>query len=316
MGSMHLNCYSAIEGVKVAAVADVRPEFLQKAIALTGANGYAQASDLIANADVDVIDICLPTFLHAEYAIRAMEKGRHVFIEKPVCLTKGDAELLLTKQKETGVFVQVGQVIRFWDEYKYLKEIVEKGTYGRVRSAHFSRKSPSPDWGWQNWLHDPGKSGGAGVDLHIHDSDYMLYLFGQPLRSVSKKNVLGEQNGYVITIADYGEFSVTVEGGWAFPSGFPFEMAYTVCFEKATVTFSSIYGLHVYTEEGRAFEPQIERQETVTSSDQGGNISSLGGYYNELLYFIRHIEKKKAPSLATLEQAVESLGFVLKEIES
>ena len=316
MGGMHLNCYAAIEGVRVTAVADVRPEFLKKAAAQAGAEAYTDAAGLIENADVDMIDICLPTFLHTEYALRAMEKGRHVFIEKPVCLTNGDADLLLKKQAETGVFVQVGQVIRFWDEYKYLKNIVDQKVYGRVTGARFLRHSPSPDWGWDNWLHDPARSGGAGMDLHIHDSDYMLYLFGEPVSSVSRKNVLGEQNSYVVTLADYGDFSVIVEGGWAFPVNYPFEMAYTVSFERATVTFSSVYGLHVYPAEGQAFEPQIERQKRVSSSDQGGNIASLGGYYNELLYFIRCIQENAVPSVATLEQAARSVRFVLEELKS
>lgn len=114
MGTMHANCYKNIEGVELVAVADIRPE---KASQLAeGAKIYGDGKELIENADVDIIDICLPTYLHAEYALLAMDKVKYVFVEKPVTLTVEESETLKAKQKETGAFVQVGQVIRFWDE--------------------------------------------------------------------------------------------------------------------------------------------------------------------------------------------------------
>ena len=88
MGGMHAACYAALEdkGVKVTAVSDARPEFLEKMVQQTGAEGYASSEDLIKQADVDVVDICLPTYLHAATACAAMEAGRDVFCEKPICL--------------------------------------------------------------------------------------------------------------------------------------------------------------------------------------------------------------------------------------
>ena len=176
-----------------------------------------------------------------EHAVAAMKKGRHVFIEKPLCLTEREADELLDMQKKTGVSVQVGQVIRFWDEYEYLRGAVGDGRFGAVKGAHFLRRSPSPDWGWDNWLHDPARSGGAGFDLHIHDSDYMLSLFGQPASSVSAVNVRGEKNGYVTTLAFYDGFSVTAEGGWDLPANYPFEMAYSAVFERETPVSSDFF---------------------------------------------------------------------------
>lgn len=146
MGGMHLACYSAMENVRVAAVADVREAYLKSAAGRTGAPAFSDAAKLIEEADVDVIDVCLPTFLHARHAVAAMKKGRHVFIEKPLCLTEREADELLDMQKKTGVSVQVGQVIRFWDEYEYLRGAVGDGRFGAVKGAHFLRRSPSPDW--------------------------------------------------------------------------------------------------------------------------------------------------------------------------
>ena len=92
MGTMHANCYRAL-GVEIAAVADIRPEKAE--VLAQGATIYGDGKDLIANADVDIIDICLPTFLHAEYAMAAMEKVRYVFVEKPVALTVAEGKAMM-----------------------------------------------------------------------------------------------------------------------------------------------------------------------------------------------------------------------------
>ena len=174
MGAMHANCYKNIEGVELVALADLRPEKSEALAKGTNAKLFGDGKELIANADVDVIDVCLPTYLHAEYAMLAMEKVKYVFVEKPVALTKEEGEKMLQKAKETGCEVQIGQVIRFWDEYVELRKIVENGLYGKVVNANFRRLSPRPTWGWDNWLLDAARSGGAGQDLHIHDIDFVL----------------------------------------------------------------------------------------------------------------------------------------------
>jgi len=74
MGTMHANCYKNIDGVEVVAFADVRNEMAEKLSQGSSAEIYADGYDLINNADVDIIDICLPTYLHSEYAIAAMDK--------------------------------------------------------------------------------------------------------------------------------------------------------------------------------------------------------------------------------------------------
>ena len=125
MGAMHANCYKNIVGVEVVAFSDIRREKAEELQKGTNAVIYDNALELINNAKVDVIDICLPTFLHAKYAMLAMEKVKYVFVEKPVALTVEEGNLMIEKAKATGAQVQVGQVIRFWDEYVKLKEILE-----------------------------------------------------------------------------------------------------------------------------------------------------------------------------------------------
>ena len=311
MGSMHANCYKNIEGVKITAVADVRREKAEELA--NGAEIFADGKDLIANADVDVIDICLPTYLHAEYAILAMEKVKYLFVEKPVALTEKQAKDMLKKSEKTGCRVQVGQVIRFWDEYVELKKIIESGVYGKVINANFRRISPRPTWGYNNWLLDISLSGGAAQDLHIHDTDYVLSVFGTPKKFYSVKNVAGEKNSYINTVMKYKDFAVSVEGTWDLPSTHPFEATFRVVFEKATIENAG--GKFVCYTNDSATEIKIEKKD-LGEGAKGGNISDLGGYFNELVYFTDRVKKGEEIEKATLKDGAKSLEFVLGEIKN
>jgi len=315
MGGMHSACYKQIPGAKIVAVADVRPEKAEEMAKVHGAEIYATGAELIENADVDIVDICLPTYLHTEHAVQAMKKGRNVFVEKPVCLTKEEGALLLQTEKETGVKVQVGQVIRMWDEYVWLKEITDKKEYGEVQSAVFKRVSPLPTWAWDNWLHDAKRSGSMALDLHIHDVDYMRYLLGEPddFTSRAVRNDAGviEQ---IFTTFTYGKAAVLVEGCWDYPTDFPFAMEFRVKFEKATAVLDG-NGLTVYLKDGGLVKPELATA-FEGDNDIGGNVSSLGGYFNELKYFIDKLSANETPSVAPLSEAVKSVELILDEMNS
>ena len=311
MGAMHANCYKNIDGVEVVAYSDVRREKAEELANGGNAKIYGDGKDLIEHADVDIIDICLPTFLHAEYALLAMDKVKYLFVEKPVALTNEEAEKMLEKAEKTGSNVQVGQVIRFWDEYVELKKIVESGVYGKVINANFRRLSPRPAWGWKDWLLDDKLSGGAAQDLHVHDADYVLSLFGTPEKIYSVKNLSGEKNSYINTLMIYKDFVVTTEGTWDLPSTRPFEASFRVVFEKATVENAG-GKFSLYTND-KAGEIKIEKRR-LSGGVEGGNISDLGGYYNELVYFTNKAKAKEKVEKATLKEAANSLKFVLGEI--
>ncbi len=312
MGSMHANCYKNIPGAELVAVADIRREKAEEIANGTSVTVYGDGKELIADAEVDVIDICLPTFLHAEYACLAMEKVRYVFVEKPVTLTVAEGRQLLEKSRATGAQVQVGQVIRFWDEYVELREILKSGKYGKVVNANFRRISPRPEWGWQDWLLDYRRSGGAGQDLHVHDVDYVLSLFGRPKTFYSVKNSIGEKNSYVNTLMQYGDFAVSVEGTWDLPASHPFEATFRVVFEDAVVENAG-GKLMLYSKEG-ASEIKIEKKALAGDAYAGGNVSDLGGYYNELVYFCARAEAGEPIAEATLSDGVSSLEFLMEEL--
>jgi predicted dehydrogenase len=186
---------------------------------------------------VDVVDITLPTYLHAEYAIRAMQAGKDVICEKPMVVCSADAKKMLATAKKTGRRLFIAQCIRFGPAYATARDIIQSQKYGDVRSAVFTRLSATPTWSWNNWLHDPTKSGKAALDLHIHDADFILYLFGKP-KSVFSRGCGSKQKGFdhIVTTYNYGGTSLIVaEGAWEYAPTFKFSMTFRIAMEKATL---------------------------------------------------------------------------------
>ena len=316
MGGMHSACYAALAGlgVKVTAVADVRREYAEK---LAGdAEIYATGMELIEKADVDVVDVCLPTHLHAAHAVAAMKAGKNVFVEKPIAFKDEDMELILKTEQETGAKVQVGQVIRQWTEYVWLKKAVDAGTFGKIQHAMFRRLSSRPEWAWEGWLHQVDKSGGVAVDMHVHDVDFVRYILGEP--DVVKAHAHRDAEGVIQQInAVYGygdKVSVAVESGWDYPADFPFTADFRVKFDKATVIGGGGV-VNVYPVGGAAYQAELE-EEFQGDNDIGGNVSSLGGYYNELKYFVEGLQGKNDLSVATVSEAIKSVQLVKREVEA
>ena len=315
MGGMHAACYQAL-GVQVTAVADPRAEYAAQVAGKFGAKIYETGMALIEQADVTAVDICLPTDLHVCHAVAAMRKGLDVFVEKPICFREDELDEILKVKNKTGRQVQVGQVIRFWPEYVWLKKAADSGCFGRIQCGDFHRLSAWPAWSSEGWLHKPERSGGVAIDMHVHDVDFMRYLMGEPdtvrAQAYRDKNGLIEQ---IYVIYGYGkDVGVCIQAGWEFPRSFSFKAGFRVKFEKATVTLDGGV-LTVYPDEGEAYHPELPK-ELSQDSDAGGNISSLGAYYTELKFFIEGLRGEHALDVATAEEAVRSVRLVKKGVES
>ena len=319
MGETHAACYEALlknEQFKVTAVSDLNKDKAVKFAAKFGAEVFVNGMELIEKANINTVDICLPTYLHADHAIRAMDKGFDVFIEKPVCIKETEAARLLETKRKTKVKVAVGHCIRFWDEYVYLKNAIEQNTYGKLINGVFKRVSPKPEWGWDDWLLDEKRSGLAALDLHIHDVDFVRYILGQP--DSIKCEVLDGDIGckHIFSLYRYGNTVISIEGGWDYPSAFPFEMGFRIKFERAVVTFNSNDNpsLRIFLDDGKISEPILAKNFESESENTTGNISSLGGYYNELKYFIQCLRDGIEPNISPLEEGIESFRLIMKEL--
>ncbi len=320
MGTMHAQVYSQLKNARVAAVVDNNLAVTVRTMRKLGVNAplFATLDEALATVPAQVVDICLPTDLHRKTALRAIKSGKHIFCEKPVALRSGDADKITLAAEAAGVCGQVGHCIRFWPEYQAFHAFVRGGKAGALLSFTLQRRSMIPTHSVGDWLLDPSRSGGAALDLHIHDTDFIVALLGFP-RSVAARATKDDHGlSHIFTAYDYPGISVTAEGGWNYPPKWGFQMAFQAVFENGAVEYDSGASPTLSLTMGRGpKKPLPFAQPSAGSSATGaGNISSLGGYFNELQYFIGCLERGAAPQEATLSQATGSLRVTLAEIAS
>jgi len=315
MGKTHANCYRTLQNVKVVGAYDIRPDKAMEIANLTGARISTNVDELINNKEIDAISIFLPTHLHKELVIKSAQAKKHIFCEKPFALTVKDAEEMIKEVEREKVKLMCGMVLRFWPEYIEFKRIVDSEIYGKLTTLTFTRFSSRPIFGWDKWYFDPKQSGGAALDLHIHDTDYIYYLLGKPKSVYSLRKRTNKNLEYIYTNYKYKDTVVNAEGGWVEQS-FGFVQAIRGVFEDGTVLEynSKNQPLIIYGKEEAKLVDVPKRK--VDSVNTGGNISELGGYYNEDKYWIECLQNDKYPERLTPEEAKASLEIVLKEIES
>ena len=309
IGRVHALSWTTMkDSVKLVALADRNEEKAQSVAAECNCKMYTDAFEMLEKEELDVVDICLPTFLHADYVIRAMDYVKNIIVEKPICLYEEDAQRLLAAKEKSGALIQVGHVVRFMDGYTNLKEFVDNGTYGKVVAGTFSRISPRPMW--MHGHDDVNRTGTMGLDLHIHDVDYVRYLMGGDPEEVQSWAVR-DNDGIVQHLRSafrYGDALLCAEASWNYPASFPFEESFRVRLEKAAVVLDR-NGFIVYPDEGEPYTPKASEK---VEMDLGINVSDLGPYLIELRYFADVIcngSENRTP----LEEAVASFRLVQKE---
>lgn len=315
MGKVHANCYRALQDVRVVGVSDIRQDKAKEIANLVGARVVTDANELINNKEIDAISILLPTHLHKELVIKTAQAKKHIFCEKPLALTVKDAEEMIKETRKEKVKLMIGMVLRFWSEYIEFKRIVDSEIYGKLTTLTCTRLSSRPVFGWDKWYFDPKQSGGAALDLHIHDTDYIYYLLGKPKSVYSLRKRTNKNLEYIYTNYKYKDTVVNAEGGWVERS-FGFVQAIRGVFEDGTVLEynSKNQPLIIYGKEKAELVNVPESK--VNSINTDGNISELGGYYNEVKYWIECLQNDRYPERITPEDAKVSLEIVLKEIKS
>jgi predicted dehydrogenase len=203
---------------------------------------YGSLEHLLSAEPVDIVDLCVPTHLHREMAIAALQAGKHVLVEKPMALSAADCEDMIAAATASDRLLMAGQVIRFWDSYQPLLEACRSGSLGALLSLHLSRHCAAPSW--SAWLKQESLSGGGAFDLLIHDVDLCVHLLGLP-QSVTASGPAGAAAGVDLLEAQLrypGVASVSVSGGWHHEGAFPFSMGYRADFEQGTMVFDSSRG--------------------------------------------------------------------------
>ena len=260
--------------------------------------------DLLSMPDVDAVDICLPTPHHLDACLAALASGKHVLCEKPLARTAADAQKISDAAAKSKGFFMPAMCMRFWPQWAWLKDAVDSGTYGRVLSASFSRMAAVPP----GWYSNGEQSGGAILDLHIHDTDFIHYLFGPPRAVFSRGHTLVSgcvDHVHTQYLYDGGLSSpaplVIAQGGWSPIPGYPFHMSYEAHFEKAVVKHDTA-ALPSFT---------LLHEGQVTQVPMTGD-----GYTGELAYFLQCVRAGIAPSRVTALDAVASIRTVEAEKKS
>lgn len=298
----HTKAYEKIENAKIVACCDIRPEQLDD---IKDARKYTDIDTFLAEeaGKLDYVDICLPTYLHAEASIKAMRAGFNVLCEKPMALNSNDADEMIRVSEETGKRLMIAHCTRFMGATQIMREEILKGEMGKVRNAEYFRQGGSREpMGYKNWFRDESLSGGAILDLQVHDVDVIRGLMGMPdAVCVVGANVIPNSSGYdeASSLFIYNNMHVFVKVDWSV--------------EK---DLYNIRTTRINFDNGYMFLDRTKGRTIFTKVDENGNVTDLTDkidadmYYNEIVYYIDCLENNKPFDLCPVNESVDAIRIV------
>ena len=299
MGGVHAGCYQQIDDVDLAAVVDVRPEQREKLAGEHGATPFSTLEQVLADETIDIVDCCLPTYLHRDCVVAALDAGKHVLCEKPFATSLQECDDMIAASKRAGRKFMIAQVIRFWPEYAATKAYVDTGALGEILALVAHRLASPPGWSQENWLLQPAKSLGAVVDMQVHDLDFVRYLLGDPV-SVTSTALLSETGAldHVFTNLKYDKHLAFTEASFLMPPNWPFRMDLRIVGTKATL------------------EMDITRDPTLRVIDGNGDTLALpvaqgDGYQAEINHFCAAVRNDTPITIAPPEDSRLSMKLAL-----
>ena len=307
MGRVHWANWKEVAGAEVVALCDNAPHAPETAKEW----GVPLFDSITAMAEsVDVVDICTPTFLHRDMVLESLNLGKETICEKPIALSYADAKEMLDTAEAKGCHLYIAQVLQFTKEIQALHKLVETEEYGKVLDASFERLSACPRWAVGGWLFDKTKSGLLPFDLHIHDLDVIVSLFGKP-KAVTANTVQGRGKNYPEHLRvnyDYGDFHVNGEAAW-YNADSPWTARWRVYFENAVViNDGATMTAYQFDQAPRVFDTKDEVEIST-----GINVPPCGWYYNELVHFADCI-RKGVPSPYVSREQLLTVMEILEEV--
>jgi predicted dehydrogenase len=300
MGSTHAKAALQLPGVQLTAVCDRDEQCLSGDFSnvrgnsgdvggkadFTGVAQHRELADLLADPNVDAVDICLPTGMHERIAIDALRAGKNVLVEKPMALDGAAADRIVAEAEKCGRILMTAQVIRFWPEYVALRDTLINGRLGPFRTAVFRRRCAAPSWGvWET---------SGAFDLLIHDVDFTIHLLGKP-ESVASYGYSNDTAGIDILHTHFfyaNGVEVLVTGGWHNRGTYPFSMEFTATFDQDTIEFSTISG------------------QGVLKSAPGA------AYAAEIAHFAESCNTGRQPTLCPPRESADAIKLTLLAIEA
>lgn len=311
MGAAHFRNYAHIDGAHVQAIVG-KTDADRQAAALWGLPLYSTITEAVQAEPIDIADLCVPTFLHHPLALEAFENGLHIITEKPCALTRKSAEEMFCAARKANRQLYVAQVLQFTLETEVLRTVIRDERYGKPLDAFFERLSAKPAWSQGSWLLDKEKSGLLPFDLHIHDLDLIVSLFGKP--DEARIAACGENNGLRDHLrVDYAwknGLTVCAEAAW-FNAAIPFTARWRVYFERGML----IHDGQCIT--GYRADGSIDAYDITDPIQIAGgiNLPANGWFFRELGHFLACAEKN-IPSPMVPESQVLAVLETLEALPS
>lgn len=275
---------------------------------------YNRIEDLLADQGVDLIDICLPVQLHKSVSIAALEAGKHVLVEKPISIRLDDAAEMVEIGKASGKHFMVAHVLPFFAEFAYAKNALESGDYGQLLGAHFKRVTSKSKKTYD--LEEVEKSGGPGIDLHIHDTHFIQLLCGMPDAVFSQGLLAAGDFAESLTtqyVYNNRDVSISCSSGGMSQSGRAFSHGFEIYLERATLLyeFATLGGqpatstpLTLLTETGEVQQVDL------------GETGPIDAFTDEIQYAVDAIRGGYEPTALSAVGARDALALCYKEAES
>ena len=308
MGESHINGFNSLnsDAAKYVAVCDADMEKAEKFAEGRGLEVFTCLVDMLEKEDIDIIDLCLPSHLHEEFAIKICRAKKHILVEKPIAFTVAAAKRMYDAARENGVRMMTAQALRFWPEYSRIKELKDAGVLGDIKHIYAARLGQVPNWGG-GWYNDPAKSGECLLNFTLHDIDYLHYLMGSP-KSVYAAGVKDEYGCYndVFNVFKWENgVNAVVDGSLSMTPGYPFSMRLRVAGTKATVEFSFTSGVNIGPDSASSLMLYVDGK-----NPEKIEIEQYDGYGKEVDYFARCVQEGKETELVTEDSVLDVLESV------
>ncbi|MBO7746881.1 Gfo/Idh/MocA family oxidoreductase [Paenibacillus sp. MWE-103] len=302
MGGVHLDVYERLarEGypVELTAICDLKIAEL-KNDRLAAYALYDSVEAMLRDETLDIVDITVPTPFHAELACSLLEQGYHVLCEKPMARTSEQALRMAEAAAASGRTLMIGQCLRFWPAYEYLKACVADGRYGNVRAGYFFRGSGYP----LPWYLNGENSGGCLLDMHVHDTDIVNWLFGLPAKVSTSGRVVAPKGGYDVVSTNYyypEGMVLNAQADWTLEGDIKFAMTYRVNLEGASIVFAEgEVSVHPVGEPG--FKAELPQD---------------AGYYREIRYFLDAVASGQPVAVCPPEATLDTMAIIEAEQRS
>jgi predicted dehydrogenase len=273
---------------------------------LSAIKKYDSFDAMLADPDIDLIDICNPTDQHPRTAIKALQAGKHVLVEKAIALTPEEADQMLDAAQKSGKQLMVAHVLPFFPEFAYAAEAIRSGMFGSILGAHFKRVISKPDWSSE--IGDSAKTGGPAIDLHIHDTHFIGLVCGVPERVFSSGVEESGAVSYLTTQYLYKDKNkaISCSSGALAQKGRPFVHGYEIYLEQATLTYESgTIPLTLMTSDGKVEQPKLPGGDDPTTA-----------FTLEIQTAVNGLVKNQEPDLLSGKLARDALMLCYKECDS